>query len=79
MVPDFLTHVYLYGMLFNMVSNVKTKDDETNESSEMAQLLSKHEELVEVPSVGDILTGSILERSSNSMYIDLGNPHIWLP
>jgi small subunit ribosomal protein S1 len=39
----------------------------------MEQLLAQHEQLVEVPKTGDIVTGHILDKSRNAMYLDLGN------
>ncbi len=40
--------------------------------SAMEKLLKEHDDLSHVPVVGDVLTGSILEKASNAMYIDLG-------
>lgn len=39
----------------------------------MAKLLKDHDDLWQVPKVGEIVTGTILEKSSNSLFIDLGN------
>lgn len=38
----------------------------------MEQLIQKHENLLSVPNKGDIVTGTIMEKTSNAMYIDLG-------
>lgn len=38
----------------------------------MEELLAQHEELANVPKKGDILTGRILEKTSNALYLDLG-------
>lgn len=38
----------------------------------MQQLIDTHKELVAVPSVGEIVTGRILEKAGNSIYVDLG-------
>lgn len=41
--------------------------------SSMEDLLTEHEELSTVPKTGDTLTGAILEKTSNSMFVDLGS------
>lgn len=47
---------------------------ETEQSSPvMEKLLNEHEELSAVPQVGNTLTGSIIEKTSNAMYLDLGH------
>lgn len=38
----------------------------------MEALLAQHEQLSTVPSIGDIITGSILDKARNAMYLDLG-------
>lgn len=38
----------------------------------MAQLVTEHEDLLRVPSVGEIITGHILDKGRNSMYLDVG-------
>lgn len=38
----------------------------------MESLLDSHEDLAHIPKRGEILTGSILEKTGNAMYIDLG-------
>ena len=53
-----MTFVYDCVMLSGMVS--------------MAQLLDEHSSLADLPAVGQIVTGTILEKTSNSMFIDLG-------
>lgn len=42
-------------------------------TSVMAELLSQHEDLVKIPKVGDIVTGHILDKGRNIMYLDLGS------
>lgn len=58
MIAKILTFVYDCGMLSGMVS--------------MAQLLEEYSALADMPAVGQIVTGTILEKTSNSMFIDLG-------
>jgi small subunit ribosomal protein S1 len=50
-----------------------TEVTETTEQSPMATLLEEHADLVNLPAPGDIVTGHILEKARNAMYIDLGN------
>ena len=38
----------------------------------MGQLIAQREELLAVPSVGDIVTGHILDKGHNTLYLDLG-------
>lgn len=38
----------------------------------MAKLISQHEDLVQVPKLGEIVTGHILDKGKNIMYLDLG-------
>lgn len=40
--------------------------------SAMESLLAEHEAMVDIPKKGDILTGAIIEKTSNAMYLDLG-------
>lgn len=47
--------------------------DTPAQPSLMEQLLAQHQQLVEVPKTGDIVTGHILDKSRNAMYLDLGN------
>jgi predicted RNA-binding protein with RPS1 domain len=44
----------------------------TTTKQTMQSLIDQHEELVKIPNKGDILTGTIMEKASNAMYIDLG-------
>ncbi|MEX1111987.1 MAG: S1 RNA-binding domain-containing protein [Candidatus Andersenbacteria bacterium] len=44
----------------------------TKKEDLMGKLLEQHEDLVHVPERGEILTGTILEKTSNAMYVDLG-------
>ena len=41
-------------------------------ASVMASMMEKHSDLFHVPVVGEILTGTIMDKTSNAMYIDLG-------
>lgn len=41
-------------------------------TSVMAELLESHQELADVPRVGDTLNGTIIEKTSNAIYLDLG-------
>lgn len=36
-------------------------------------LLKEHEDLAHVPKIGEIVTGTVLEKASNSLYVDLGS------
>jgi len=45
--------------------------EEESNSIQMEELLSQHEDLVRLPAVGDIVTGHILEKGRNAMFIDL--------
>jgi small subunit ribosomal protein S1 len=38
----------------------------------MASLLSDHADLIAIPKTGEVLTGTIIEKTSNAMYVDLG-------
>lgn len=49
------------------------KIDALAEDSVMADLLRQHESLAEVPGIGEIVNGAILEKANNSMYVDLGS------
>jgi small subunit ribosomal protein S1 len=40
--------------------------------SAMEQLISEHEDLLKVPPVGEIITGHILDKGRNAMYLDVG-------
>ncbi len=46
-------------------------DDEKKPSAVMQKLLDEHEDLLEVPEIGEIVTGHILDKSRNAMYLDL--------
>lgn len=50
-----------------------TAIDSDKKISQMEQLVSEHEELLNVPSVGDIVTGTILDKARNAMYLDLNS------
>lgn len=39
----------------------------------MGQLVAEHEEMLDVPNVGEIITGHILDKTRNAMYVDLGH------
>ena len=53
-------------MMLFIISMVK----KTTQSA-MEQLLMENEELSTIPKPGDTLTGAILEKTSNSMFVDL--------
>ncbi len=38
----------------------------------MEEVLEKHADLAHVPTAGEVLTGTILEKTSNALYIDIG-------
>ncbi len=38
----------------------------------MEEVLGTHEELAHIPTAGEVLTGTILEKTSNALYIDIG-------
>src|SRR3990167_4674913 len=38
----------------------------------MEEVLAKHDDLAHVPEKGEVLNGSILEKTSNALYIDIG-------
>src|SRR5687768_183294 len=57
-------------MLLRMVSAQVSQDNITPRA--MSQLLQDNEQLAHVPRTGEIVTGTILEKASNSLYIDLG-------
>src|SRR3989344_5778126 len=46
--------------------------DEEAEKAVMQSLMDEHTDLFQVPKKGEILTGSIMEKTSNALYIDLG-------
>ncbi len=50
---------------------MKTASTEAK-SIDMEELLEKHDELAHVPVTGEVLTGSILEKTSNALYVDIG-------
>lgn len=49
-----------------------TDDLQEVKDTPMGKLLADREELASIPKVGEILNGRILEKTSNSMFIDLG-------
>lgn len=66
-----MTAVYVYVMLLRMVKDIQTET--VLPEGAMAQLIREHEKLADVPGVGEIINGTILEKANNSMYIDLDN------
>lgn len=44
----------------------------SQEQINMEELLGKHDDLAHVPEAGEVLTGTILEKTSNALYIDIG-------
>lgn len=64
-----LTFYFLHDKIVYMeTSAVKTK----KEMSRMQEMLDKHADLVKIPEKGEIVTGHILEKNRNAMYVDLG-------
>lgn len=49
-----------------------TEMDTEKTSQVMDKLLKEHEELSNVPRLGSTITGTIIEKTSNAMYLDLG-------
>ncbi len=45
---------------------------EVQDQINMEDVLSAHEELAHVPEKGEVLNGTILEKTSNALYIDIG-------
>jgi small subunit ribosomal protein S1 len=43
------------------------------ESGAMDKLVAEHENLLEMPKAGEIVTGHILDKGKNVMYVDMGN------
>ena len=39
----------------------------------MGQMMANHDDLFNIPGKGEILNGTILDKTSNAMYIDIGN------
>lgn len=54
-----------------MIRGMKTATPGTKQIN-MEELLGKHDDLAHVPVVGEVLTGSILEKTSNALYVDIG-------
>jgi small subunit ribosomal protein S1 len=48
-------------------------ENEEKVASAMEELVGSHENMLKIPTVGDIVTGTIMEKTSNAMYIDLGS------
>lgn len=44
----------------------------SQEHINMEEVLEKHADLAHVPTAGEVLTGTILEKTSNALYIDIG-------
>jgi small subunit ribosomal protein S1 len=59
-----------YGMMPGMKTTIKPLEEK---ASVMTSMMEKHSDLFHVPVVGEILTGTIMDKTSNAMYIDLGN------
>src|SRR5579864_3762551 len=57
-------------MMPGMKTTIKPLEEK---ASVMASMMEKHSDLFHVPVVGEILTGTIMDKTSNAMYIDLGN------
>ena len=54
-----------------MIPDMKTASS-VKDTISMEELLGKHDELAHVPTTGEVLTGSILEKTSNALYVDIG-------
>lgn len=54
-----------------MIARMKTASSIQGEIN-MEEVLGTHEDLMHVPITGEVLTGSILEKTSNALYIDIG-------
>jgi small subunit ribosomal protein S1 len=54
-----------------MMPGMKTVSP-TDKQINMEEVLEKHEALAHVPTTGEVLTGTILEKTSNALYIDIG-------
>lgn len=39
----------------------------------MEHLIEKHQEMIAMPAVGEIISGNIIDKARNAMYVDLGN------
>ena len=46
--------------------------NDTIKPSVMAELLESHQELADVPAIGETVTGTIIEKTSSAIYLDLG-------
>lgn len=64
-----LTILFVYVISLYMPVAVQL---ETSPSSPMSAMLMEHEELLEIPKVGDIIKGAVLEKSRNMIFVDLG-------
>ena len=51
--------------------NTEVATEEQTDTA-MGQLIAQREELLDVPVVGDIVTGHILDKGHNTLYLDLG-------
>ncbi len=49
------------------ISKVKKND------GAMEHLIEKHQEMIEMPEMGDVVSGSIIDKARNAMYVDLGS------
>lgn len=54
-----------------MMPRMKTASPKEQQIN-MEEVLEKHEDLVHVPVNGEVLNGTILEKTSNALYIDIG-------
>lgn len=54
-----------------MMPGMKTASP-TDKQINMEEVLEKHGDLIHVPIDGEVLTGTILEKTSNALYIDIG-------
>lgn len=52
---------------------MKTDEQVEVKSPVMESIMAAHDDYFKVPGVGDILVGTIIEKTANTLYVDLGN------
>jgi small subunit ribosomal protein S1 len=60
------------GETFYLASETMQTAMEKKAGSIMEKLVTEHEDLLQVPPVGEIITGHILDKGRNAMYLDVG-------
>lgn len=58
-----------YCVIFTVMKTVVDEQD----TGLMGQLLSEHEEMLDIPKVGEIISGTVLDKARNAIYVDLGH------